>query len=233
MRTVLGVLVVVGAGVLAGRALLAEEPAKSAPTAAAAKADGPKADGPKAAAADIDGYVFKFPCKGEMPDKPQKGADALSALVPEGGDPKKTDQFTHEKKFAGEKGKRYKVTLRFRGVVEPMMYKGGKQDGDLFYVGGEPNNATYNIYQISVSSPESHYFLNRQDAVGHRTFKIDYTKTIEIDGGATVTFHGDGQNGHLISNFDKLVVDGVSKDIKQPFHGQFVQVDVVDVAEAK
>ena len=38
---------------------------------------------------------------------------------------------------------------------------------------------------------------------------------------------------HLISNYDKLVVDGVSPDIKQPFHGQFVQVDVVDVAEAK
>ena len=167
------------------------------------------------------------------PDRPQKGADALSALVPEGGDPKKTDQFTHEKKFGGERGKRYKVTLRFRGVVEPMMYKGGKPDGDLFYVGGEPNNATYNIYQISVSSPESHYYLNRQDAVGHRTFKIDYSKTFEIEGGATVTFHGDGQNGRLISNFDKLVVDGVSPDIKQPFHGQFVQVDVVDVAAPK
>ena len=132
-----------------------------------------------------------------------------------------------------EEGDKVKVTLRFRGVVEPMMYKDGKADGDLFYVGGKPNNGTYNVYQIKVSSPESHYFLNRQDAVGHRTFKIDYTKTIEVDGGATITFHGNGQNGHLISNYDKLVVDGVSPEIKQPFHGQFVQVDVVDVAEAK
>ena len=74
---------------------------------------------------------------------------------------------------------------------------------------------------------------HRQDKVGHRTFKIDYTKTIEIEGQATVTFFGDGQNGHLISNYDKLVVEDVSPDIKQPFHGQFVQVDVVKVEEAK
>jgi hypothetical protein len=204
---------------------------------AAGAADEPKADARpnplKAVAASIDGYVFKFPCKGQMPETPKKGADAESALVPPGADPKKSDNFTAEKTFGGEKGKRYKVTLRFRGVVEPMIYKNGKMDGDLFYVGGEPDNATYNIYKISVSSPESHFFLNRQDKIGHRTFTIDYTKTIEIDGGATVTFFGDGQNGHLISNFDKLTVPGVSADIKQPFHGQFVQVDVVDVAEAK
>ena len=169
-----------------------------------------------------------------MPENPKPGADALSALVPPGADPKKTDNFTAVKTFGGtKKGKKYLVTLRFRGVVEPMMYKNGKMDGDLFYIGGEPNNATYNIYKISISSPESHYFLNRQDKVGHRIFTIDYTKTIEIEGGATVTFFGDGQNGHLISNYLKLVVPDVSPEIKQPFNGQFVQVNVVDVVEAK
>lgn len=192
-----------------------------------------KAKDLKSIAAELDGYVFKFPCKGEMPEHPKKGADGESALVPPGADPKKTDNFTAEKKFGGEKGKRYRVALRFRGVVEPMMYKNGKMDGDLFYIGGEPNNATYNIYEIKVSAPESHYFLNRQDKVGHRIFTIDYTKTIEIEGQATVTFYGNGQNGRLITNFDKLVVADVSPRIKQPFNGQFVQVDVVDVAEVK
>jgi hypothetical protein len=209
---------VVGIGLLTGLTLLAAEPAK------------PASD--KSAAATIDGYIFKFPCKGEMPEKPVKGADAESALVPAGADPKATDHYSAERTFGGEKGKHYKVTLRFRGVVEPMMYKGGKMDGDYFYVGGEPNNATYNIYKISVSSPEQHYFLNRQDAVGHRIFTIDYTKTIEIDGGAKVTFFGDGQNGRLISNFDKLTVKDVSPEIKQPFNGQFVQMDVVEVKVA-
>jgi len=161
-----------------------------------------------------------------MPENPKEGADGPSGLVT--GDPKTTDNFTVKKEFGGEKGKRYQVTLRFRGVVEPMMYKGGKQVGEHFYIGGEKNNATYNVYQISVSSPPSHYFLNRQDSVGHRIFTIDYTQTIEIDGGATVTFHGDGQNGRLITNFKKLVVPDVPP-APQPYNGQFIQVDVVEV----
>jgi hypothetical protein len=177
-------------------------------------------------AASINGYRFEFPCKDPMPENPKEGQSGPSGLVK--GDPKTTDNFTAEKTFGGEKGKRYKVALRFRGVVEPMMYKDGTQVGDYFYIGGAPNNATYNIYQISISSPKSHYYLNRQDKVGHKIFTIDYTQTIEIDGGATVTFHGDGQNGQLITNFKKLVVPDVAP-APQPFNGQFIQVDVVDV----
>lgn len=181
-------------------------------------------------ASAIDGYRFEFPCKGTLPENPKPGADCESALVT--GDPKKTDNFKAQRTFGGEPGKRYKVSLRFRGVVEPMMYKDGKMDGEYFYIGGEPNNGTYNIYKISISSPPSHYYLNRQDKVGHRIFTIDYTKTIEIDGGATVTFLGDGQNGRLISNFSKLVVPGIPP-APMAYHGQFVQVDVVDVVPVK
>ncbi len=176
--------------------------------------------------ASIDGARFEFPCKDPMPENPKEGADGLSGLVK--GDPKTTDNFTFKRTFGGEKGKRYKVTLRFRGVVEPMMYKGGEQVGEYFYIGGEKNNGTYNVYQISVSSPKQHYFLNRQDKVGHKIFTIDYTQTIEIDGGAEITFHGDGQNGRLITNFKKLVVPDVPP-APQPYNGQFVQVNVVDV----
>jgi hypothetical protein len=197
------------------------------PKTTASKSD-PEAS--KKLGATIDGYRYEFPCKNPMPENPKPGMDCDSGLVT--GDPKKTDNFTAERKFNGEKGKRYKVTLRFRGVVEPMMYKNGKMDGDYFYIGGEPNNATYNIYKLSVSSPPSHYFLNRQDQVGHKIFKIDYTKTIEIDGDATITFLGDGQNGRLISNFDKLVVPDVAPAPK-PFNGQFVQINVVEAVEIK
>jgi hypothetical protein len=181
---------------------------------------------PEKPGAALDGYRFEFPCKDAMPENPKEGADCNSGLV--AGDPKTTDNFTAQKTFGGEKGKRYKVTLRFRGVVEPMMYKNGTQVGDYFYIGGEKNNGTYNVYQISVSSPESHFFLNRQEKTGHQIFTIDYTQTIEIDGGATVTFHGNGQNGRLISNFKKLVVPDVAP-APQPFNGQFVQVNVVEV----
>lgn len=181
---------------------------------------------PEKPGAAIDGFRFEFPCKDPMPETPKPGADCYSGLVT--GDPNKTDNFTVEKSFGGEKGKRYQVTLRFRGVVEPMMYKNGQQVGDYFYIGGEKNNGTYNIYEIRVSSPESHYYLNRQDKVGHQIFTIDYTQTIEIDGGATITFHGDGQNGRLISNFKKLVVPGIPP-APEPYNGQFVQVNVVEV----
>jgi len=181
-------------------------------------------------AAALDGYRFEFPVVGKMPENPRKGADGLSALVK--GDPKKTDNFKAVKKFGGEPGKRYKVTLRFRGVVEPMMYKDGQKDGEYFYIGGKPNNGTYNIYKIAISSPESHFFLNRQDRVGHKIFTIDYKRTIEIEGGATVTLSGDGQNGRLITNFKKLVVADIAP-FPKPFHGQFIQMDVVDVTEVK
>lgn len=184
----------------------------------------------KKVAASIHGYRFEFPCRDPMPETPKPGADCFSGLVK--GDPNKTDNFFAEKKFGGEVGKRYKVTLRIRGVVEPMMYKDGKMDGEYFYIGGEPNNATYNIYKITTSAPAAHYFLNRQDKVGHRIFTIDYTKTIEIEGGATVRFDGNGQNGRLISNFSKLVVADVPP-APQPYNGQFIQLDVVDVVEAK
>lgn len=184
----------------------------------------------KKIAAALDGYRYEFPCKDPMPENPKEGADGFSGLVT--GDPAKTDQFTAEKKFGGTPGKRYKVTLRVRGVVEPMMYKDGKMDGDYFYIGGEPNNGTYNIYKLTVSSPASHFYFNRQDKVGHRIFTIDYTKTIEIEGGATLTLHGNGQNGRLITNYAKLVVPDVAPAPK-PYNGQFIQLNVVAVEEMK
>jgi hypothetical protein len=181
---------------------------------------------PNDPAAAFDKFRFEFPCKDPMPDNPKEGADGLSALV--SGDPKTTDQFTVTRRFGGEPGRRYKVTLRFRGVVEPMMYKDGQSIGEYFYVGGEPNNATYNIYQIRVSSPAAHYFLNRQDKVGHRIFPIDYTQTIEVDGGAEIVFHGNGQNGRMITNFKKIVIPEVPP-APAPFNGQFIQIDVLEV----
>ena len=188
------------------------------------------ADDLKSVATALDGYRFEFPCRDPMPENPKPGTDGISARMTD--DPKTNDKFTDVKTFGGEKGKRYKVTLRVRGVVEPMMYKDGQQVGERFYIGGTPNNATYNIYQLSVSSPAQHFFFNRDDKVGHRIFTIDYTATIEVEGGATLTLHGDGQNGHMITNFLKLVVPDVAPAPK-PFNGQFIQLNVVDVAEMK
>ena len=134
----------------------------------------PAADDLKQVASTLDGYRFEFACRDPMPENPKPGADGISARMTD--DPKTNDKFTDVKKFGGEPGKRYKVTLRVRGVVEPMMYKDGQQVGERFYIGGVPNNGTYNIYQLSVSSPAQHFFFNRDDKVGHRIFTIDYTR---------------------------------------------------------
>ncbi|MEP6672017.1 MAG: hypothetical protein ABJF10_22835 [Chthoniobacter sp.] len=189
-----------------------------------------QAEDSKKIAVALDGYRFEFPCKDPMPENPKPGADGISGRATD--DPATNDKFTDVRKFGGEPGKRYKVTLRVRGVVEPMMYKDGQADGEYFYRGGEPNNATYNIYQLTVSSPAAHFFFNRQDKVGHHIFTIDYTATIEIEGGATLTFHGDGQNGRMITNFLKLVVPDIAPAPK-PYNGQFIQLNVTDVAEVK
>ncbi len=188
------------------------------------------ADDLKKVASALDGYRFEFLCKDPMPETPKPGADGISARATD--DPATNDKFTDERAFGGEPGKRYKVTLRVRGVVEPMMYKDGQAVGEYFYIGGAPNNATYNIYQLTVSSPAGHFFFNRQDKVGHRIFTIDYTTTIEIEGGAKLTLHGNGQNGRMITNFAKLVVPEVSP-APEPFNGQFIQLDVTEVVEVK
>ena len=178
--------------------------------------------------AALHGARWEFPCRD--PRREYGNGACPSGLVKEKADPKTTDQFTFDRVFDGEPGKRYRVTVRFRGVVESMRYKNGKQDGDYFYIGGEPDNPKYNIYQLSISSPESHYFLNRQDKLVE-PFIIDYTKTIEIDGGAKVTFHGNGQNGVLKTNLKKLVVPDVPP-APEAGNGQFVQMDVVSVEPA-
>ena len=69
--------------------------------------------------AAIDGFRFEFPCKEPLPENPKEGSTCASSLVT--GDPLKTDNFSVQKVFGGNKGQRYQVTLRFRGVVEPMM----------------------------------------------------------------------------------------------------------------
>ena len=83
-----------------------------------------------------------------------------------------------------------------------------------------------------MSACAPHFFFNREDPFGHRIFTIDYTKTMEIEGGATLTFHGNAQNGRMITNFLILVVPEVPPAPK-PSNGQFIHHNVIEVVEAK
>lgn len=134
--------------------------------------------------------------------------------------------------LSGESSTTYNVTLRFRGVIEPKDYTGGSNDGEFFQVGGSPAAGNNNIYSLIVSNPSQTYYLNRfHDGASGDMNIIDYTATIPIAGGASVTLRSESIEGVQHDNSDDLVVPGVPPD-PEPYDGQFIQMDVVEIEVA-
>ncbi len=164
---------------------------------------------------------------------------------------------------AGEAGTFYNVTLHFRGIVEANQYDGGTSEHNGFYVGGRASNANgldggeqYNQYVLEVASPPGVYHLNNIDqeqrdtyrqglagssGVHHFGFVLDYSATIRVEGGTTVSLYlldNDclfGRNceppADDFGSCQALSLPDVS-EIQQPFDGNFIWVDVEDVALA-
>jgi hypothetical protein len=92
-------------------------------------------------------------------------------------------------KFGGEAGKRYAVVLKVWGVVEGILYSGGKRDGEHFYIGGQsttPMTATYGL-----QAGDQTYYFNHFDlgAGEHYTYSVTYqTMPITIAGASTLVF---------------------------------------------
>jgi hypothetical protein len=135
----------------------------------------------------------------------------------------------------GEPGVVYRVTLRFRGVVEQKTYDGGSDDGAFWQEGGTPAADPHDIYKLEISAPPQVYYLNRGSSGGDATHPIDYTKTLRIATGARVTLTAAVIDGAQLGNHDAsgraIVVPGVPP-APAPYDGQFIQMDVVDVAPA-
>jgi hypothetical protein len=124
------------------------------------------------------------------------------------------------------------VTLRFRGVIELKTYNGGTQDG-YFLVGGSDNGDGWNVYELDVSDPPGHYFLNAGSSGIYRVWLLDITKTIPVAAGASVTLKADAKDNAIIRNTDgtnPIVVPGVPP-APEPYNGQFIQMDVISVVE--
>jgi hypothetical protein len=156
-------------------------------------------------------------------------------------DEKKTESIT----FTGDPAVTYDVKVRVRGIVEARGYNGGMLQDPMnpwLYVGGTPGgpDARYNVYKISVSSPQTNYFLNKDHdgilasaATNHNLFKLDYPVTLKVKGGATIAVAGDDQtNSGMINNHMKNTVEGMPATLMQPFDGQFLYFDVLSVAPA-
>ncbi len=133
----------------------------------------------------------------------------------------------------GSTGTTYDVTLQFRGVVEQKTYTGGCSDGSTWLVGGADDGDTFNVYELDVSSPPQHLFLNRGASSINHCWVLNFQQTIRIDAGATVTLTAKSVDSMEIINVGTdgttpLTVPGVS--VQQPYNGQFIQMDVLSVA---
>jgi len=136
----------------------------------------------------------------------------------------------------GDSATTYYVTLRFRGVVEPKIYTGGTYDGVTpgFNVDGTPDGTGANIYKLVVSSPSHTYYLNAVPSTwvysACSVYAIDYTKTIPVNGGASVTLTAlsidSSECRNNAATGGPLSVSGITTPA-QPYDGQFMQVDVV------
>lgn len=127
----------------------------------------------------------------------------------------------------------FNVTLRFRGVVEQKTYTGGCTEGAWVANGSYATGDTYNIYKLTISSPPQTYFLNAGGSGVPHTFAIDLTRTVLIDAGATVTLEANAVDGEEIKNVGADATTPVTVDVTspaQPYDGQFIKMDIVDIA---
>lgn len=139
-------------------------------------------------------------------------------------------QLSVQKPLAGDPNLLYSIELRFRGIVETKAYSGGSNDGSYFQIGGSPVPGLANIYQLEISDPPQTYYLNRQSGFGDKLALIDFTKTVEVYGGATVRLFADAVDSLQLANNASYVVPGVEDT---PYNGQFIQMNVVSISASK
>ena len=130
----------------------------------------------------------------------------------------------------GTDGYTYDITVHLQGVIEQKTYTGGCQDS-YWLSGGDDNGDSFNVYELSISSPAQHYFLNTGTSNIANCYVIDYLKTFRADAGATVTLYAASKDDQEIQNLDAggnpLTISGTN--VTQPFNGQFIEMDVVSV----
>lgn len=166
-------------------------------------------------AGSLSGLLWKLPCTGPHVD--------ISCT----SDPTVTVMTT----LGGAAGVTYDVTLHFRGVVERKNYVGGCSDGNFWQTDGVDNGDIGNVYELRVSQPPQHFFLNVGSGPQNNTVALDYVKTIRIDAGATVTLFAASKDSAELFNRDagSTPISIPSTSVEQPFDGQFIQMDVESV----
>ena len=94
----------------------------------------------------------------------------------------------------------------------------------------------FNIFAMMVSSPKQTYFLNYTadfdgvDRQPHAVYQTDYTVTIPIAGQATIDFYVIDGDHHQVANTSLTVPNVIDPQVKQPYGGNFLELEVRDVA---
>lgn len=163
-------------------------------------------------AASLAGLRWEMPCASEFNEGNCNVSDPAPVVATLGG----------------ATGATYRVTLRFRGVVETKAYTGGTTTG-FFNAGGVAAEDGFNVYELAVSDPPQSYFLNAGESGVAYVFGLDYTATVPMAAGATVTLTAAAVDGVEHKNLDEnaapIVVAGVAP-APDAYDGQFVQMDV-------
>ncbi len=131
----------------------------------------------------------------------------------------------------GAAGTIYDVTIDVHGVVEMTSYIDGVLD-DPVYVGGQVDSF-WSPFGLTVSDPPQTYWLNPAGDGDFFTYPLDYTYTLPIAAGATVSLTGtSGDDSCGLFNHDEqgnpIMVPGVPP-APRTFDGQFVQVDAISL----
>lgn len=165
-------------------------------------------------ASALDGFMFTMPCQATLE---QTVCSLRTGACPTNTDVALrghlgTDQTVT---LGGTPGTSYSITLRVQGEVEAKAYSGGTDANNTlaspsangFRNGGAPvTSDAYAVYMIRVTNPGgaiTNYYLNSLVPPGvsdRTTYGVDYTATIQAQGGATVRLVASDANCSLIRN---------------------------------
>jgi hypothetical protein len=168
----------------------------------------------RASVGGLDGFLIDESCQG-----PRMGSDCIGVWCASG-------MRNQMRQFqlvgpAADASKTFAITVRVRGVAECKSYSGGMRRvaahqgrGDLhdqWYVGGTPVGITsgnpWNSQELHVTPPvageANDYYMNAcgmGQGESHFTYKLDYTSTIKVQGGGTITYRKVDNNCRMIAN---------------------------------
>jgi hypothetical protein len=127
----------------------------------------------------LTGMRWLIPCTGGTPGGPTSCGCARTSPA-----------YTQMVTLAGSAGEHWLVTVEIAGAMEGLTYGGGVADASSrWYTGGGTNGDNGdNYYELVISSPSQHYYLNNGPSGLAYSVAEQYTVSFPIDGDATVMF---------------------------------------------